>query len=48
MPVRCAHLLKEHAPHAQLYISESGSHDWLITHPDEFANALANRLHPFP
>jgi pimeloyl-ACP methyl ester carboxylesterase len=40
MPLRCARLLNSWIPHAQLYISRDGSHDWLNDHPREFAQML--------
>jgi pimeloyl-ACP methyl ester carboxylesterase len=40
MPLRCAQLLHEVVPRSRLYVCETGSHDWLITHPSQFACAL--------
>ena len=40
MPLRCARLLHAQIPHSALYISSTGSHDWLVTNPHEFAHAF--------
>jgi pimeloyl-ACP methyl ester carboxylesterase len=32
--------LRQLIPRAQLYVSPTGSHDWIITHPAEFAAAV--------
>jgi pimeloyl-ACP methyl ester carboxylesterase len=40
MPLRCLRLAESLMPHARVYVSRSGSHDWLITHADEFTAAL--------
>ena len=40
-PLRCAHALRELMPHASLYISRSGSHDWIVERPGEFATAFS-------
>jgi pimeloyl-ACP methyl ester carboxylesterase len=44
MPMRCLRLLEELMPHAKVYVSRTGSHDWLITHADEFVAALEKFL----
>lgn len=44
MPVRCARLMHAQIPQAALYISSTGSHDWLVTNPREFARALTEWL----
>jgi pimeloyl-ACP methyl ester carboxylesterase len=40
MPRLGAETLRSLLPDARLYISQEGSHDWLITHPHEFAAAV--------
>ena len=40
MPIRCAHALAPLLPRATLHVCPTGSHDWIITHPDEFAFAV--------
>ena len=40
MPLHCARLLHEWMPGSDLYISRTGSHDWLNDHPREFASVL--------
>jgi pimeloyl-ACP methyl ester carboxylesterase len=40
MPLRCLRLAEALMPQAQVYVSRSGSHDWLITHANEFVEAL--------
>ena len=40
MPARCANALHRAAPDSRLYISRSGSHDWVVTNPSEFAELL--------
>src|SRR5438045_2896933 len=37
VPLSSAFALHQIIPSARLYISPTGSHDWLITNPDEFA-----------
>jgi pimeloyl-ACP methyl ester carboxylesterase len=37
VPLSSAQALHELIPQSRLYISPTGSHDWLITHPNEFA-----------
>jgi pimeloyl-ACP methyl ester carboxylesterase len=44
MPLRCAELLRGSIPCSRLHISPGGSHDWMITHAEEFAQALADHL----
>ena len=41
MPLRCAHALQGLLPRASLYVSPTGSHDWIITHAHEFASAVS-------
>lgn len=41
MPLRCAQAYRRHLPDARLYVSRSGSHDWLITNADEFAGLVS-------
>jgi pimeloyl-ACP methyl ester carboxylesterase len=41
VPVRCAEGYARHLPRAETYVSSAGSHAWLITHPAEFAAAVA-------
>jgi pimeloyl-ACP methyl ester carboxylesterase len=38
--------LRQLIPAAQLYLSPTGSHDWIITHPDEFAEAVNDFVPP--
>jgi pimeloyl-ACP methyl ester carboxylesterase len=40
MPPRCARVLRSLLPRSQLYVCPTGSHDWIITHADEFALAV--------
>ena len=40
VPLADARLLRELIPGSQLYTSP-GSHDWLVTDPEEFAAAVA-------
>jgi pimeloyl-ACP methyl ester carboxylesterase len=40
MPPRCADLLMRHVPKAELHVSPTGSHDWIVDEPDRFADAL--------
>lgn len=39
MPLSCMDRLREHMPRAQVYVSDR-SHNWLITHPREFTQAV--------
>ena len=39
-PLRCAEALREAMPNASVYVSQRGSHDWLIDRAPEFAAAL--------
>jgi pimeloyl-ACP methyl ester carboxylesterase len=39
-PPRCAAALQAVLPDARLYVSERGSHDWIVGRPDEFAAAV--------
>jgi pimeloyl-ACP methyl ester carboxylesterase len=41
MPPRCADVLQKLLPRPSLHVSPTGSHDWIITHPDEFAAAVS-------
>jgi pimeloyl-ACP methyl ester carboxylesterase len=36
VPLSAAHTLHRLIPHSDLYIAPTGSHDWLITNPEEF------------
>lgn len=40
MPLRGAHTLDRAMPNAKVHVSPTGSHDWLITNPEEFTDAL--------
>ena len=40
MPLRCARALQALLPRASLHVAHGGSHDWIITNPDEFAAAV--------
>jgi pimeloyl-ACP methyl ester carboxylesterase len=40
IPLRCGLALRERIPHASLYVSRRGSHDWMIDRAPEFASAL--------
>jgi pimeloyl-ACP methyl ester carboxylesterase len=40
MPLRCARLMHAQIPHSALYVSATGSHEWLVTNSREFAHAL--------
>ena len=40
MPLRCASALHKSVPANRLYISRSGSHDWIVTNPHEFTKLL--------
>ena len=40
MPLRCARVFQSLLPRPSLYVSPAGSHDWIITNPDEFAAAV--------
>ncbi|HEX8524590.1 MAG TPA: alpha/beta fold hydrolase [Tepidisphaeraceae bacterium] len=42
MPHRCLQIYQRHIPHARTVISETGSHDWLITNAREFAQRLTH------
>jgi pimeloyl-ACP methyl ester carboxylesterase len=41
MPQRCADSLRGAMPGAGLYISQRGSHDWLVARADEFADVVS-------
>lgn len=45
IPPACADIYARHLPRAELYVSPRGSHCWPITHPDEFAGAVAGFVH---
>jgi pimeloyl-ACP methyl ester carboxylesterase len=47
-PMRCATALRTVMPDARLYVSEQGSHDWIIGRPDEFAAAVAGFVRDAP
>ena len=40
-PLACLRRLRRAIPHARVYVSCRGSHDWLIDRADEFAGAVA-------
>ena len=40
IPYRCALALRDVMPHATVYVSRQGSHDWIIDHAPQFADAL--------
>lgn len=40
MPLRGAQRLNQAMPNAKLHVSPTGSHDWLITNPEEFTSLL--------
>jgi pimeloyl-ACP methyl ester carboxylesterase len=40
VPLRAAHLLLKLLPDARVYVSPTGSHDWMIDHPGEFTAAV--------
>ena len=40
VPLCCGETLHRLIPDSELYISRDGSHDWLMTHPAEFAAAI--------
>jgi pimeloyl-ACP methyl ester carboxylesterase len=40
MPPQCAARLKQAMPVSTLYVSESGSHDWIVDRAEEFANTV--------
>lgn len=40
MPLRCAYELEKILPRPTLHVSPAASHDWIITNPDEFAEAV--------
>jgi pimeloyl-ACP methyl ester carboxylesterase len=40
MPPRCADVLANLLPRPYRYLCRTGSHDWIITHPVEFAGAV--------
>jgi pimeloyl-ACP methyl ester carboxylesterase len=42
MPPRCARVLEKLLPRPHVHVAPTGSHDWIITHPDEFAEAVAS------
>ena len=44
MPVRCARSLATAIPDARLHVSSTGSHDWLVSHADEFAVVVRDFL----
>lgn len=50
VPLRCLAEYARHLPRVERYVSAAGSHAWLITHPAEFAAAVAGfvRRHPGP
>jgi len=41
MPPHCAEVLRALLPRPHTHLSPTGSHDWIITHADEFAAAVA-------
>jgi pimeloyl-ACP methyl ester carboxylesterase len=43
IPLRCGAALRQAVPNASMYISQEGSHDWLIVHAPEFA-AMVRRF----
>ena len=40
LPLHCAHALHAVMPGATLYVSQKGSHDWMIDHAPEFAEVV--------
>jgi pimeloyl-ACP methyl ester carboxylesterase len=39
-PPRCAAALHVHVPHARLYVSAEGCHDWIVDRPEEFSTVV--------
>lgn len=46
IPLNLAWGLKRKLINAELYISPNGSHDWVLTQPDEFVTAVMNWMKP--
>lgn len=42
---RSLHELQRVLPNASTYVSPTGSHDWMVDHPEEFAAAVADFVH---